>query len=373
MAPTVARSAPAAAGDRRRPRPPSDVIADGASAALKVSLLAGSKRSGMRPTDSVDAYTLYLKGRHEWNRRTEERLATGLSFFQQAIDADPGFAAAHAAMAESYITLALYGALPPADAMERARASAQTAVRLDAAIPESHVALACVKGLYDWAWADAEREFRTALDLDYGHARVHQWYAINNLVPQGRFAEAAREVQAAIAIEPLSPVVSMTAGLVPLYGGQYAQAQEGFERTLSLDPSFAMAHYFLGQAHAAMGHLPDALHALQMARGLSKSPEVIAMWGSVLAQAGRADEARAVLQDLTDLGRQRYVSPCTAAQIHVSLGDTSAALACLADAEAIRATDLAWIALRPVFRPLHAEAAFLQIVDRVGLVLPRRR
>ena len=99
----------------------------------------------------------------------------------------------------------------------------------------------------------------------------------------------------------------------------------------------------------------------------------MAVWGSTLAQAGRGDHAREILEKLRALAAARYVSPCLLAQLQVSLGDTTAALASLAEAEAIRATDLSWIALRPVFRPLHAEPAFLELLDRIGVVLPRKR
>ena len=350
-----------------------DAIAAAVTRALEITLRPSSSLRDARP-GNVQAYTLWLRGRHEWNRRTEDGLSAAVDLFRQAVDLDPSYAQAYAGLADAYLTLTVYGALAPERAIGAARTAADEAIRLDPTIPEPHSALACIKAVYDWEWAESERGFRTALDLQYGHPRVHQWYAMHHLIPQARFAEAEREALAALAVEPRSPVVNLTAAVVPLYAGKHVQALEALRRTMALDPSFAMAHFFAGQAHAALGDYSAALRELETALGLaSGSPEILAAHAAVLAQAGYEDRARDALATLTRIASSRYVSPCLFAQIHVQLQDQTSALSSLIDAEARRATDLVWVGVRPVFRQLHAEPGFVSLLGRMRLPQPSAR
>jgi glutathione S-transferase len=84
-----------------------------------------------RPTDDIEAYSAYLKGRHFWNRRTEADLRKGLDFFQQALARDPYYALAHAGIADSYAILGFYCMMPPAEAFPAAKAAAHRALEID--------------------------------------------------------------------------------------------------------------------------------------------------------------------------------------------------------------------------------------------------
>ena len=124
-------------------------IATALQAELTPSEVAGLER---KATDDLQAYDAYLKGRFLYNLRTEDGIRKSVGFLEEAIDRDPVFALAHAALADSFVLLGLYNADPPGRVMPRAKALALDALRLDPNLGEALTALACVRAIYDWDW-----------------------------------------------------------------------------------------------------------------------------------------------------------------------------------------------------------------------------
>ncbi|HEY9230893.1 MAG TPA: protein kinase, partial [Blastocatellia bacterium] len=157
---------------------------------------AQKKRLAKRHTEKTEAYQLYLKGRACWNRRTADSLKRGIEYFNQAIAADTGYALAYAGLADSYNILASYSAMAPDEAFPKAREAATQALRLDERLPEAHASMAFVTFGYSWDFAQADREFRRALELNPGYAVAHQWYALF-LAAMRRTDEAIAEIERA--------------------------------------------------------------------------------------------------------------------------------------------------------------------------------
>ena len=189
-----------------------DELSRGIVRALQIRLLGAESAALVKPsTDDFEAYTLYLKGRHFWNRRTEAGLRLGLDYFEQALARDPGYAPAHAGVADSYAILGFYSSLPPTEAFPKARQAASRALELDPTLAEARPALAYVAMYHDWDWAGAEREFRLAIALNPGYSTTHQWYG-NFLSILGRFDESVAEFSRAIALDPV-PAPEFGAGV----------------------------------------------------------------------------------------------------------------------------------------------------------------
>ena len=146
--------------------------------ALRPRLGPGS-RSNVRSTvpESTDAHDCYLKGRYFWNKANPDDAARGIKYLEQAIALDPGYAAAHAALADAFVFLATVESEAPGPLMDAARKAAQTALDLQD-LAEGHVALGTVLGIGDWDWAGAEREFRKALALMPSSAYARGGYAV---------------------------------------------------------------------------------------------------------------------------------------------------------------------------------------------------
>ena len=356
-----------------------DEIAGSILAALRVTLIKADDAPLVQAHQGApEVYRLYLKGRHEWNKRTEEGLLRSLEYFQEAIDQDPAYARAHAALADSYVLLGVYGIRPPSEVMPKAKATASRALEEAAEAPGQgpvntglaavHAALGCVKAVYDWSWAEAESHFRLAIESDATYPTAHQWYAMNCLVPMRRFEEATREIRVAQERDPLSPAIQASLGLVHYYAGRLGDAASALEKTLETDAGFAMAHFFLGQTYMRMERSDDALAALGNASRLSpSSAEFRAGLGNACALASHRDRARLILDELKDRRRQRYVSAALIAEVHVGLGETDEALSWLAEAERERSPELCWIGVRPAFIPLRAHPRFAALVRAIGL------
>jgi serine/threonine-protein kinase len=344
-----------------------DEIAAAVARTLRVRLTAGTLTASSSTTN-FEAYTLFLKGRHHWNKRTENGLMKSVAYFQQALDRDPGYAQAYVGLAEAHVTLGTYGALPPNEVMPRARAMAQEAMKLVDSSPEVFTSLGCIGALYDWAWPEAEQHFRRAIDLNPQYPTARQWYAINLLVPQQRFVEAAAQLKIAAELDPLSLAIGTSEGLTAYFARHYRDAVNELGRTLELDADFAIARLFLGHAYTELSKHDEAIHALETVTRLStKSPEMVAGLGYACGRAGHVDRARTALGELAAMAATRYVSSSLHAQIYAGLGDTPAAVQWLERAHAERATDLAWLGVRPVFDGLRSDAQFLQLCEKIGI------
>jgi len=261
-------------------------------------------------TVNPEAHEAYLKGRYHWNKRTEEAMKKGLEYFQQAIEIDPGYADAYAGLAQTYVLLSSveYGAMPPREAIPKAKAAAMKALEIDEELGEPHAALGLAKMDYDWDWSGAGREFKRAIELNPGHATVRHWHAIY-LTVTGRHEEAIAEAKRALELDPLSLIIGTDVGWVYYMARQYDEAIEQLHKTLELDPNFAVAHRNLGLAYEQKGMYEDTITELQEAISLSGgSTNYLAWLGYAYAAAGRRDEAQKVLDELKELSKRTYVA-----------------------------------------------------------------
>jgi serine/threonine-protein kinase len=321
----------------------------------------------MQTARNVEAYTEYLKGRHCWNRRTEATLRKSVDYFVAALDKEPNYLEALAGLAEAYTMLGVYGVLAPREVMPKARSAAERAIALDAMLPSPHATLGCIAANYDWEWEAADRHFHRALALDVRESVAHHWYAINCLVPLGRFVEARHELQRATDADPLSMAIRFSHGVARYFADEFIDAEREIAQSLELDPGASTAHLFLGLTLIELGRYADAIRAVETAQRLSPSPEMTAALGLAAARYGDRDRARSCVTELQRLSQKRYVSPSLIGQVHSGLGERTLALDLLESAVSLRAADLAWLAVRPVFRDLRGEPRFQRMLGVLGL------
>jgi serine/threonine-protein kinase len=314
------------------------------------------------------AHEAYLKGRHHWNRRTELGLTRSIAWFEQAIARSPDDPAIHAALADSHLLLAIYGSVPPGEAMPKVESAAERALALDPRSAEAHTALGCVRAFHDWNWGAAEAHFRLAVELKPTYPTAHQWRAMHLLVPLSRFDEAARALAVARELDPLSPAIITSLGVLAFFRRDYAAALSALGDVLDLDPEFAAAHHFLGLTHLQLANAAEAHARLERAVSLSgRSPETVAALGWADAKLGREGAARALLDELTRRAEHGYVSPVRLAQILLGVGDRAGALDQLEQAVDQRAADLVWIGIHPVYDGVRDEPRFQDALGQLGL------
>ena len=339
-----------------------DEISRAIVAKLRVVLLGRRARPIVETaTRNTEAYELYLKGRYHWNKRTEEGLRRSVELFKEAIRHDSNYALAHAGIADAYVTLGIYGAVAPAEAMPEAIRAAEHALGLDSKSAEAISALGCVRALYLWD-RDAEADFQRAIELDPKNAKAHHWYASNYLMPLARFAEARAQIEIALRLDSLSPAIHATVGVLLYFERRFDEAIAHLSKTRELDPAFGFAPYIFGQVCTQLARHDEAIAALSLAEKLAaKSPEILAALAYAQAMAGQWNNARSTMDQLIGMSGQRHVSPVLLSQVAVGLGEKDRALAYLRQAFEIRATDLIWIGVRPVFDSIRSEPAFVEL------------
>src|SRR5205085_5682355 len=177
--------------------------------------LTGSEQHviAARPTANTEAHQLYLKGRFFWNKRTGSDLKKSIDYFEQAIAADPNYALAHAGVADAYVLLPGYSGGNPGDCYPKAIAAAKKALELDDTLAEARTSLALALWYYDFDFAQANREFQRAIELNPNYASAHQQYGNNTLSALGRFNDAIAEGKRALELDPLSLVIIADLGV----------------------------------------------------------------------------------------------------------------------------------------------------------------
>ncbi|MBL8996596.1 MAG: protein kinase [Gemmatimonadetes bacterium] len=335
---------------------------------LTATILGGQKRLVEAPTASMEAYQAYLKGRFEWNERTEPSLRRALEHLEEAVKLDPGFALAHAGLADARLGLAIYGVGAPAQLFPAARADVERALQLDADSAEALTARASVRAYFDHDWEGAERDYRAALAVREQYATAHQWYAMHLLGPRGRFDEVRVRLARARELDPLSAAIGASGGLIRYFEGDHEQALSEFALVLAQHPRFGLAHFGRGLALSALGRDAESAEALQAAllvAGLM--PEIVSVLAFVQARAGDTAAARRALASLEELSATRYVSPALLAQVHMGLGDRARALDLLEAALAARATEITMIGYRHPFAELRDDPRFVAIRTEIGV------
>ena len=192
---------------------------------------------------------MYLNGRYSWNKRTAADLETAISYFNQAIAKDPGYALAYAGLADAYSTLPSWGGGSPSENYSRSNAAARMALELDGTMARPHAVLGDNDKEYDFDFAGGEAEFKKALEFDPNDGTVHQWYAEKIGMIGGREKEALAEANRARQLDPLSPIISWEVGNVHNLARQYDEAIVACKKVANENPTFAATHLCLADAY----------------------------------------------------------------------------------------------------------------------------
>ncbi len=345
-----------------------DSISERVASALAVKL--SSEEKGLltkRNTQNPEAYRLYLLGRYQLNKSTDDGIRKALEKFRQAIDSDPNFALAHVGLADAYIAQGAFDALPPKESFPKAKQAALQALQLDEHLAEAHVSLANARFLYDWDWAGAEDEFKRAIAINPGYSDAHQMYGYY-LSSKGRSDEALREMQRAQELDPLSLPKITAVGEVLYMARRYDEAIAAYGKTLEMDPNNGFAYWALGRAYLEKGMYAEAIAAFQKAITLSgDSPDESASLGCAYALSGRKAEARKIIGDLREQSKKRYIAPSVIAAIYAALGEKDEGFVWLDKAYEEHDFILVLLKVEPMFEKLRSDPRFTVLLKRVGL------
>jgi len=319
------------------------------------------------PTQDLEAYQLYLQGRHCIIRWTQEGVELGIRHLEEAVARDPGYALAHATLAHAYtgLGLGLAGAVSPEEAFRRAKTAVARALELDPGLAEAYAVVGHLKFACDYDWAGAERALRRAIELNPNSGEAYDFYGLL-LSALERYDEAIEMQRRAHELDPLAHRLDIVTTL--LRAGRYDEALRAVTGVLEVEPHFALAHATLAWAHLLTGRAEQGIAALRQA--LSLAPEstlYLAQLGQALAMSGSTAEAREIQGRLEALARERYVSPYHMAYVHTGLGDHDQAMDWLERAHAERAGGVFGVRGSFLFAPLRTHPRFAALLRKMNL------
>jgi tetratricopeptide (TPR) repeat protein len=321
-----------------------------------------------RPAVDQDAYAAFLEGRHHFAKGTPDALAQAKECYERAIERDPGFALAYDSLAELHWFLGFFGNVPPRDAFSSSTWYSLRALELDDTLAETHALLGMLRKELDYNWPEVDRELRRALELNRESPLVKLRYAISGLLPHGRVAEAMTEIEGIVRVDPLSVHVRWWLAVMAQLARRFDRMDEEAWHMIALAPEHFLGHWVLGMHRDAVGARDDAVAALERAHELSRgSPFTLGFLAFAYGRAGRADDARALLQGADKAAKAGYVPPSTFAFGHIGLGDWSAAFEWLDRAIEGRDPLVMPIKTYPFLDPVRGDARYRALLRKMNL------
>lgn len=302
-------------------------VARDVSAKLKTKL-TGEETAKVEKTytSNPEAFQNYLKGRFAWNQRTTVSLKQAAEFFNGAIEKDPNYALAYAALAETYGLFLQYDVAIAKDCLPQSRAAALKALELDDSLAAAHTALAEYYVYFEYDRVAAERECRRAIDLDPNYATAHHWLGGDVFLTAKRFEEAFAALERAENLDPLSPIIATNRGDAFLYARRFDEAIAQYKRVVAFAPSFGFVHYGLGFAYWEQGKKDEAIAEARKYLELSGASLGKGELGYFLAKSGKREEALKLLDELLRRPPELVISVYPVAMIYLGLGERDKAL-----------------------------------------------
>jgi DNA-binding winged helix-turn-helix (wHTH) protein/TolB-like protein len=249
-----------------------------------------------RGTDDVEAYKLYLRGRHEWTKRTADGFERSIDAFRKAIDRDPSYALAHAGLADAYVLLPDYNLESPSEAFPKAKAAALRALEVDPDSARARTTLAYINATFDWNYAEAEKQYLAAIESEPNYATAHQWYG-EMLCALHRYEEADAQLSKAVSLDPLVPVTLSERAVVLYYKGDLYAALAAFGMLKKEHPEFATSYIFSAWIYGLKG---DERNAFENEIAYLKLQNVDAVTLSDMTTAFEKGGHRAFLEKVAD-------------------------------------------------------------------------
>lgn len=350
-----------------------DSLSERVSAALQMQFADARRHPpDKRFTRDAEAYELYLMGIYFWNKRTPDGLTKAAEYQLQAVEKDPNYALAYAALSDTYAMIGYYryeAVMPVAEAYGKARAAAEKALALDGAVPDAYVALGSIKAAVEGDMLEAARMYRRAIELNPNSATARLRYG-GLLFWEGKLDEAIEQMRRARALDPLSPGINSNLSAYYIYAGRPDEAITYARRALELEPTFWRARVNLGEGYEDKGLYAEAEAEY---RKLAE-PEGVRVRGEIqlaylYATTGRQAEARELLRRIHEAERAGEdaagIINFGIAMIYLALGEKETAFEWLgraAEARTLKPYDLKY---NRNLAPLRTDPRFTTLQERV--------
>jgi len=311
-----------------------------------------------RPVDA-QAVRLYLQGMHELNEGKPE---LALADLRPAVEDDPGYAAAHSALATAYGWMGESGKMPYDEAFSLQRTEALRAIELDDSSPDPHLDLASALLNQNWDWEGARRELQKALILGQNSTDVH-WAWASFLMRTGNLDEAVAEANAAVQLDPVSSRAYSNRAWIEYFARRYDAALEDLHQAARLPHTPIELNFLYGDIYAEQGHYDEAAEEF---RPLGNAPHAMGhLWNAEARQGHSADAlvlAAALEKEVAKTGIGCY----EIALIYAGLHDRARAFHWLEQALQVRDKGMLYLRIDPCLDPLRSDPRLGELMRRVG-------
>ncbi len=329
-----------------------------------------SRRLVHAHTVDPDAHEAYLKGMHHFLLFTGDGLTRGAEYLKRAIELDPGYAEAYAALAVVHLNSTYFLSLPPTEVVPPARNMLTKALELDPNNAGAVLSEAWIQMTYDWDWDAAERSHLRALELGPSLSQVHGNFAYL-LACKGYVQQAVIEARRAEQLDPVSPMAGQHVGLMLYLARRYHESVAQLESTIELSPYFWLTYQRLAQESIATGEYDRGIELMRKGIELA-GPGTLRTGKHTLAylyaRSGKRTQAVKILRELEEREKTTYIPPCDLAQIHAALGNIDEAFRWLDKAVEVRDADLFMTKVWPVWDPLRDDPRFDELLRRLNLL-----
>jgi len=321
-----------------------------------------------RHTRNAEAYDLYMRGLYFSNRHSDSGTQRAIECFTGATALDPEYALAWSGLADAYSSSTITNDALPSSMAPLAREAARRAVSADPTLAAAQASLGIIHFWFDWDWPSAEAALRSAIQLDPSYAVAHSRLGIL-LGQTARHSEARARICRSRELDPLQAMHYVLSAQVAFTGRNYAGALEFARQAIAIDPELRSGHHQAAQAYERLGQYELALNQLNLAARFSlENGMSIGLRGYVFAKAGRAQEAREVINTLQAISRERYVPPSFIAIVYTAVGEPQAALQWLERAFKVRDVHLVRLPADPKWDPLRDHPQFRKLLQRCGFL-----
>jgi serine/threonine protein kinase/tetratricopeptide (TPR) repeat protein len=297
-----------------------DEIARGIAERLRVSLTSGERRS----TSNVEAYELYLKGRHFWHQRSPSTLQEAIQCFERAIVLDPEYALAWAGLADCYSIFRFWSVARRDEIAPKAAEAIRSATELDGENWEILLSRGYHAFYFSDEWFEAERLIRRGVEIN-PQSSLGRLYLALVLGTMGRFDEARSEAAAARQADPLSPfILTLSAGASGITGWS-EEILTYTKRALELQPGYIQAMWVQGNALCHLRRPAEAVELFEKVVAISQRPFFVSLLGMAYGLSGRVDEAKELLSTFDERERKgEYIPAFARLFVILGLGDVAA-------------------------------------------------
>jgi tetratricopeptide (TPR) repeat protein len=330
--------------------------------------LSGDESTGLtkRYTTDNEAYKHYLKGRFYWNKRTAGSLERGIEQFSTAVQKDPKFALAYAGLADCYVILSTYAGSRWQENLPLARSNALKAAQLDSSLAEPHATLGMINHM-EWRTAEAEAEYKRAIDLNPNYPTAHHWYG-RLLRAMGRDEEAMTQTKLAGDIDPLSLVVLNNMAEIKVERGDLDEATGICQKILDLEPNFWAGHHTLAMVFMKQRRFDEALAEAQKSVELNQRANAsLALLAHVYGRMGRRADAESVIKELEEKFGKQDADGRDLAVAYAGLGDKEQVFTWLEKSFQHRSHFMAMLRLEPLLDPVKSDPRWTNLLKRVGV------